>query len=119
MSVVSGFSQSTGMPRSRQALTCSSWALPGVAISTASTSGSLIASIGSSDHPGADRGGDLLGLVGEEVVDHGDLGAADPLAQRVHVERPHHADAEHGDSEFTRHGTTTPMSMLAPLQELR
>ena len=48
MSVVSGFSQSTGMPRSRQALTCSSCAAPGVAISTASTSGSLIAAIGSS-----------------------------------------------------------------------
>ena len=47
MSVVSGFSHSTGMPRSRHAFTCASCAAPGVAISTASTSAALIASNGS------------------------------------------------------------------------
>src|ERR1039458_6730679 len=47
MLVVSGFSQSTGMPRSRQARTCASCAAPGVAMTTASTSSASMASNGS------------------------------------------------------------------------
>lgn len=46
-SVVSGFSHSTGLPASRQARTCSSCAVPGLAITTASTSSAAIAASGS------------------------------------------------------------------------
>ena len=51
---------------------------------------------------GADGSRDLGRLVGEEVVDHGHLGATHPLAQRIHVEGAHHADAENGDPQVVR-----------------
>ena len=116
--MVSGFSHSTGTPASRQALTCSSCAAPGLAISTASTSGSLIAAIGSSTTRAPTDARDLGRLVGEEVVDHRHPRSADPLAQRVDVEGAHHADAEHRDAQRLSH-PRLPKSTVAPLQELR
>ena len=118
--MVSGFSQSTGMPRSRQALTCSSWAAPGRGDQHRVDVGVADRLDRVGHHPGADRAGDLGRLVGEEVVDHRDLGAPDPLAQRVHVKGAHHADAE----TAIRSQCPSLMSCLrrldvAPLQELR
>ena len=60
----------------------------------------------------------LCRLVGEEVVDHGDRGAAHSLAQCIRVEGTHHADAEYGDSQVIAHWCL-PNSMVALLQELR
>ena len=61
---------------------------------------------------------DLGRLVGEEVIDDGDPRAAHSLAQRVHMEGAHHADAENGDPQVITHGCLR-NSMVAPLQELR
>ena len=48
LSIVSGFSQRTGLPASTHAMTCSSWANPGDAMTTASTSSSATRSRASS-----------------------------------------------------------------------
>ncbi len=69
-------------------------------------------------HACSDRIRSLCRLVGKEVVDDCDLGAAHPPAQRIHVKRTHHADAENGDSQVIAHGCLR-NSMVAPLQELR
>ena len=66
----------------------------------------------------SDRVCNFRRLVGEEVVDDCDLGAAHPLAQRVDVEGTHHANAENGDSQVITH-CCPPNSMVAPPQELR
>ncbi len=98
-SVVSGFSQSTGLPASRQRRHLLEVGAPR----------------GGQQHrvdlrvvdrgdrvgydPGPDPGGHRLGLVGHEVVDHGDGGALDRGAEQVDVEGAHHAETEDGDTE--------------------
>jgi hypothetical protein len=69
------------------------------------------------DHPRAELAGHLLGFLGEEVVDHRHLRAADALAQRFDVEGAHHSDTEDSNLQITHCGL--PKSMVAPLQELR
>ena len=52
-------------------------------------------------HPGAgDRGGDLLRLLRQVVVDDGDPCAADPAGDAGDVVGAHHADAQHGNTQI-------------------
>ena len=98
-SVVNGFSQSTGLPCSRQASSCFSWVGPGVASTTASTSGSAIASSGSPTTPGTrHRCRDLLGLLGQVVVHDDNTPVADSVGDAGDVVGTHHAYAEHGNT---------------------
>ena len=79
-----------------------------------------MAAIGSVSARAPNGSRDLGRLVGQEVVDDCDLGATHPLAQRIHMEGAHHADAENGDPQVDCVPWLSPeLELAAPLHELR
>ena len=97
--MVSGFSQSTGLPCSRHASSCFSCVGPGRGQHDGVDVGIGDGVERVADHSGArHRRGDLFGLLGQVVVHHDDTGVADPAGDAGDVVGAHHADAEHGDA---------------------
>ena len=104
----SGFSQNTGLPAPIAATTCSSWAAPQDATSTASTVCVRDEIDGRRVHGRAGQTGrDLPGAGRVDVVDRDHLSAGEDLGDPADVVLADHADAD--DANAYGHGYSLPM----------